>query len=143
MNASPLSAPTSSGSSPTWCQVTLCARPRKQLATAVAANSPTALRATKQALWRSLEVGLTTAREEAATVIDGLAGHPDQEEGARAWLEKRRPRWQPLATSGGSMTYQRLIVERRGPVGWLINDRPDRLNAYDAVMRDEFRKGLG
>ena len=68
------------------------------LAAAVAANSPTALRATKKALWRSLEVGLTTAREEAATMIDGLAGHPDQEEGAHAWLEKRQPRWQPLAT---------------------------------------------
>jgi enoyl-CoA hydratase/carnithine racemase len=68
------------------------------LATAVAANSPTAMRATKQALWRSLEVGLTQAREEAAHMIDALAGHPDQDEGARAFLEKRVPRWQPLAT---------------------------------------------
>lgn len=34
--------------------------------------------------------------------------------------------------------YRRLIVERRGPVGWIINNRPDRLNAYDAVMREEF-----
>jgi enoyl-CoA hydratase/carnithine racemase len=31
-----------------------------------------------------------------------------------------------------------LIVERRGPVGWLINDRPDQLNAMSAHMRDEF-----
>ncbi|RWA16881.1 hypothetical protein MELE44368_06570 [Mycolicibacterium elephantis DSM 44368] len=38
------------------------------------------------------------------------------------------------------MTYQRLIVERRGPVGWIINNRPDRLNAYDARMREEFPK---
>jgi enoyl-CoA hydratase/carnithine racemase len=56
------------------------------------------LRATKRALWRSLEVGLSQAREEAAIAIDRLAGHPDQEEGARAWLAKRAPRWQPLAT---------------------------------------------
>lgn len=34
--------------------------------------------------------------------------------------------------------YRRLIVERRGPVGWLIMNRPDHLNAYDAVMREEF-----
>lgn len=68
------------------------------LAGAIATNSPTAMRATKQALWRSLEVGLTQARNEAATVIDRLAGHPDQEEGARAYLEKRRPRWQALAS---------------------------------------------
>jgi enoyl-CoA hydratase/carnithine racemase len=68
------------------------------VAEAVAANSPTAMRATKKALWRSLEVGLSQARNEAAIAIDRLAGHPDQEEGARAWLEKRAPRWQPLAT---------------------------------------------
>jgi len=33
--------------------------------------------------------------------------------------------------------YEHLIVERRGPVGWLINDRPDQLNAMNARMRDE------
>ncbi|OAN36933.1 enoyl-CoA hydratase/isomerase family protein [Mycolicibacterium iranicum] len=69
------------------------------LAAAVAANSPTALRATKKALWRSLEVGLSVAREEAAAEIDRHAGHPDQHEGARAWLEKREPRWQPMTTA--------------------------------------------
>ena len=39
------------------------------------------------------------------------------------------------------MTYSSfdcLIVERRGPVGWLINNRPDQLNAMSAQMRDEF-----
>jgi len=34
--------------------------------------------------------------------------------------------------------YQHLIVERHGPVGWLINDRPGQLNAMNARMRDEF-----
>ncbi len=33
--------------------------------------------------------------------------------------------------------YETLKVERRGPVGWLINDRPDQLNAMNARMRDE------
>lgn len=69
------------------------------LATAVAANSPVAMRATKKALWRSLEVGLSTARAEAAAQIDRLAGHPDQDEGVRAWLEKRPPNWQSTATA--------------------------------------------
>jgi len=31
-----------------------------------------------------------------------------------------------------------LRLERRGPVGWLINNRPERLNAMSARMRDEF-----
>src|SRR5215471_10936574 len=36
------------------------------------------------------------------------------------------------------MTFEHLIVERHGPVGWLINNRPDQLNAMNAAMRDEF-----
>ncbi len=39
------------------------------------------------------------------------------------------------------MTYpqlQTLKLERRGPVGWLINNRPDQLNAMNALMREEF-----
>ena len=31
-------------------------------------------------------------------------------------------------------------VERHGPVGWLINNRPDQLNAMNAAMRDEFAR---
>jgi enoyl-CoA hydratase/carnithine racemase len=34
--------------------------------------------------------------------------------------------------------YEHLIVERHGPVGWLINNRPEQLNAMNAAMRDEF-----
>jgi len=36
------------------------------------------------------------------------------------------------------MSYQFLKVEREGPVGWLINNRPDQLNAMNSGMRDEF-----
>lgn len=36
------------------------------------------------------------------------------------------------------MSYQHLIIERRGPVGWLINNRPDVRNAMNNAMRDEF-----
>src|SRR5450631_1708296 len=31
-----------------------------------------------------------------------------------------------------------LQLERKGPVGWLVNNRPDQLNAMNALMRDEF-----
>jgi enoyl-CoA hydratase/carnithine racemase len=66
------------------------------LATAVATNSPTAMRATKKALWRSLELGLTEACDEAGAEIWRLRNHPDHAEGARAWREKRPAHWQPL-----------------------------------------------
>jgi enoyl-CoA hydratase/carnithine racemase len=68
-----------------------------RLATAVAANSPTALRATKIALWHSLEVGLHDACDHARELIWELRNHPDHAEGARAWREKRQPQWQPAA----------------------------------------------
>lgn len=34
-------------------------------------------------------------------------------------------------------TYETLQIERHGPVGWLINNRPDRLNAMSFRMREE------
>ena len=34
--------------------------------------------------------------------------------------------------------YEHLVVERDGPVGWLLNDRPEQLNAMNNAMRDEF-----
>ena len=36
------------------------------------------------------------------------------------------------------MAYETLKLERHGPVGWLINNRPERLNAMNNAMRDEF-----
>ena len=36
------------------------------------------------------------------------------------------------------MVYETLKLERHGPVGWLINNRPERLNAMNNAMRDEF-----
>jgi enoyl-CoA hydratase len=36
-----------------------------------------------------------------------------------------------------TMSYETLIVERRGPVGWLVFDRPDAGNAMNALMMRE------
>jgi enoyl-CoA hydratase/carnithine racemase len=68
-----------------------------RLAAAIATNSPTAMRATKKALWRSLEMGLSEAKREASDEMWRLRNHPDHAEGARAWREKRAAHWQPLA----------------------------------------------
>lgn len=65
-------------------------------AAAVATNSPTAMRATKKALWHSLEVGLSEARQAATETIWRLRDHPDHAEGVRAWRERRPADWQPL-----------------------------------------------
>jgi enoyl-CoA hydratase len=40
--------------------------------------------------------------------------------------------------SDGFGTYETLKLERHGAVGWLINNRPQALNAMNALMRDEF-----
>jgi enoyl-CoA hydratase len=66
----------------------------QSLAEKIARNSPAAMRATKKALWRALELGLTDACREGANELVSMWGHPDQEEGPRAFAEKREPRWQ-------------------------------------------------
>jgi enoyl-CoA hydratase/carnithine racemase len=70
----------------------------RQLAGKIALNSPAAMAATKRGLWKALELGLTDACRAGAAELVALWGHPDQEEGPRAFAEKRPPRWQPLET---------------------------------------------
>ena len=64
------------------------------LAEKIARNSPAALAATKRALWAAFELGLTDACRAGAAELVSLWGHPDQEEGPRAFAERREPRWQ-------------------------------------------------
>ena len=68
----------------------------QELGEKIARNSPAAMAATKRALWGALEMGLTDACKAGAAELVGMWGHPDQEEGPRAFAEKREPRWQPL-----------------------------------------------
>jgi enoyl-CoA hydratase/carnithine racemase len=67
-----------------------------EVAEKVARNSPAAMRATKKALWGALEHGLTDACKVGAEHLVSMWGHPDQEEGPRAFAEKREPQWLPL-----------------------------------------------
>ena len=41
------------------------------------------------------------------------------------------------------MSYATLLVEREGPVGWLVFNRPETGNAMDAVMLDELEAAWG
>ena len=73
----------------------------QELAEKIARNSPVAMAATKRALWGALEVGLTEACRRGAKDLISVWGHPDQEEGPRAFAEKREPRWAPPVAPGG------------------------------------------
>jgi enoyl-CoA hydratase/carnithine racemase len=66
------------------------------LAEKIAKNSPAAMAATKRALWGAMELGLTEACRAGAKELVSMWGHPDQEEGPRAFAEKREPQWLPL-----------------------------------------------
>ena len=66
----------------------------------IARNSPAAMAASKRALWRALEMGLTDACRAGAVDLVSMWGHPDQEEGPRAFAAKREARW----IDGGSGT---------------------------------------
>ncbi|MEJ6740506.1 MAG: enoyl-CoA hydratase/isomerase family protein, partial [Actinomycetota bacterium] len=49
--------------------------------------------ASKKALWRALELGLTDACRAGSVDLVSMWGHPDQEEGPRAFAEKREANW--------------------------------------------------
>jgi enoyl-CoA hydratase len=68
----------------------------QDLAEKIARNSPAAMRATKKALWDAFELGLTDACRAGSQQLVAMWGHPDQEEGPRAFAEKREPQWAPL-----------------------------------------------
>jgi enoyl-CoA hydratase/carnithine racemase len=63
------------------------------LAEKIARNSPAAMAATKRALWQAMELGLTDACRAGARELASMWGHPDQEEGPRAFAEKRDAVW--------------------------------------------------
>ncbi len=68
----------------------------EELAEKVARNSPTAMAASKRALWGALEQGLTDASRAGGRELVSVWGHPDQTEGPLAFTERREARWQPL-----------------------------------------------
>ena len=69
----------------------------RELAAKIAQHSPTALAQSKRAIWRSLDRGLHDALADTWQIIKDHTGHPDLEEGTKAFVEKRAPRWAPFA----------------------------------------------
>jgi len=68
-----------------------------ELAAMIGRHSPAALARSKRAIWEGAELGLTAALENAWGLIMEQNAHPDIEEGARAFLDKRPPRWRPFS----------------------------------------------
>ena len=66
-----------------------------EIARSMLANSPQAMALSKQAVWGSVERGYRDALEHAWALLRLHWGHPDFAEGARAFAEKRAPRWNP------------------------------------------------
>ena len=65
----------------------------KQLATEIAGNAPLSLTGSKVVL-EALAAGATQRRHaEIAAIIEGAMNSADYREGARAFLEKRKPAW--------------------------------------------------
>jgi enoyl-CoA hydratase/carnithine racemase len=65
------------------------------MAGAMLENSPQAMALSKQAIWGGLERGYRDALEHAWALLRLHWGHPDFEEGPRAFAEGRAPRWNP------------------------------------------------
>jgi enoyl-CoA hydratase/carnithine racemase len=67
----------------------------QQMADAIKQNSPQAVALSKQAVWGALEHGYGQALEQAWALLRLHWGHPDFEEGPRAFAERRAPVWDP------------------------------------------------
>jgi len=65
----------------------------KELLGKLTSKSPVALAAAKEAVNASLELGLTQGIRYEAQVFSRLFSTEDQKEGARAFLERRKPQW--------------------------------------------------
>ncbi|MGC8556025.1 MAG: enoyl-CoA hydratase/isomerase family protein [Conexivisphaera sp.] len=65
----------------------------EELLAKLKSKSPVALAAAKEAINASLELGLTQGIRYEAQVFSQLFSTEDQKEGARAFLEKRKPEW--------------------------------------------------
>jgi enoyl-CoA hydratase/carnithine racemase len=65
-----------------------------QLAGLVAAGSPEAIRVSRQAIYESLSLPLREAHRRGFVLLRAHDDHhPDAQEGPRAFLERREPRW--------------------------------------------------
>jgi len=77
------------------------AKRAQELAETIARNSPSAMAATKKALWGALEMGLTDACRAGARHLVSMWGHPDQTEGPAAFAQRREPEWLDLEPIAG------------------------------------------
>ncbi|SHN46550.1 Enoyl-CoA hydratase/carnithine racemase [Cryptosporangium aurantiacum] len=105
----------------------------QSLAEQIASRPPEVLRAAKRALWSALETPRTTALRAAAPARTPASAATEPR--YRSVSERT-----VMTAPSDTFTYtefETLRVERRGPVGWLLFNRPDRLNAMTNQMRDE------
>lgn len=65
----------------------------REIADAIAANSPAAVSLSKRAIWEAVERPHQEALEHGWALARGHWTHPDFREGARAYAERRPPRW--------------------------------------------------
>jgi enoyl-CoA hydratase/carnithine racemase len=65
------------------------------MARAMLGNSPQAMALSQRAIWESLEQSYHDALENGWSLLRSHWPHPDFVEGPRAFVEKRKPRWNP------------------------------------------------
>lgn len=65
----------------------------RELAAAIAAASPSAVREARRSLWETLDLDVQGAVEAARVVSARSSSHPDAAEGRAAFAERRAPRW--------------------------------------------------
>ena len=108
----------------------------QELAETIARNSPAAMAATKKALWGALELGLTDACRVGAQHLAALWGHPDQEEGPRAFAEKREPVLGTARARSRAVNLASLLTEHP-----FADDEPLLIGEHATLTAGEARHG--
>ena len=79
-----------------------------ELARSLLQNSPGAMATTKRAMWESLDYGIQDGLKAAHRIADPwLKATKDSREGTKAFLEKRKPNWEPLVPARSSRSKRR------------------------------------
>ena len=107
----------------------------REIADIVNSNAPLAVRGTRLAILKGLNLPLHEAEMLAETFRERVLRTEDAQEGPKAFVEKRKPNWQ-MPMSAGFETIL-LDVDAADHVATITLNRPEQLNAFNRTMCEE------
>ena len=113
----------------------------KEVAALVNRNAPLAVRGTRLAIRKGLDLPLHEAEILAETFRERVVRTDDAREGPAAFVEKRTPKWSGTMSAADPAAFETIRYEISDDhVATITLDRPEVLNAFDRQMCHEMRE---